>query len=70
MKFLIKPSCSYKIGDFFVEEYHQRLRAMFSEFAQQADDLSTQEILVLGSSFPSVMFLFFCEIQKTICLEW
>jgi hypothetical protein len=32
-----------------VEEYHQRLKAMFSEFAQQADDLSTQEILVLGT---------------------
>lgn len=37
----------FNIDAFFVEEYHQRLKAMFSEFAQQADDLSTQEILVL-----------------------
>jgi hypothetical protein len=37
----------YNIGVFYVDEYHHRLRAMFSEFAQQADDLSTQEILVL-----------------------
>jgi len=37
----------FHIGGFFVEEYHQRLKAMFSEFVQQADDLSTQEILVL-----------------------
>ncbi len=51
--------CSFNIDAFFVEEYHQRLKAMFSEFAQQADDLSTQEILVLGIARNNLPFFFF-----------
>jgi hypothetical protein len=59
-----------------VEEYHQRLKAMFSEFAQQADDLSTQEILVLGISEnrppPSLFFFFFVHASFFLhfAVEW
>jgi len=44
-----------------VEEYHQRLKAMFSEFVQQADDLSTQEILVLGTNRTTPVADFLCS---------